>query len=54
MENRLVAARGWGWVVGVNGKGGVKRYKPPDVKSVSPGDVKYSLVIIVNNTVLRI
>ena len=33
---------------------GVERYKLQIIKKVSPGDVMYSMVTIVNNTVLYI
>lgn len=32
----------------------VRRYKFPDIKYVSHGDVLYSMVTLVNNTVLHI
>lgn len=40
----------------INGKmgEGVNRYKFPGIKRISPGDVMYSMVTIVNNTVLHI
>lgn len=42
--------RGW---VGMKLVKAVRRYKLPVVKEISPGHVMYSLVIIVNNTLLH-
>lgn len=48
-ENRLAVARGR---VGVGEMGeGVKRYRLPLIKEISPSDVLSSLMTIVNNTV---
>lgn len=54
--NRLVVARGvWvGWGCCVKWVMGVKRYKLSFIKQVSPGDVMYSMMTIVNNTVFYI
>ena len=35
------------------GGGGVKRYKFPVIKGKSHGDVRYSMVTIVSNTILH-
>ena len=45
-----MVARGRGWRVSKMGKG-VTRYKLPVIKQVSLGDVTYSMVTTVNNTV---
>ena len=39
-----------GWEGGRNGVKGVKRYRLPVIKEVSPGDVIYSMLTMVNNT----
>ena len=51
-ENSLIVARGGGrrWAKWVKG---VKRYKLPVIKQVSPGDVMYSMATIVHKTVLH-
>ena len=52
-ENKLMVARGEGkgrWAKKVQEN---KRHKLPVVKEISPGHVMYSLVIIVNNTLLH-
>lgn len=33
---------------------GAKRYKLPIIKSVSPGDVMYRMLALVDNTVLHV
>lgn len=49
-QNRPVVARGRGRGVSNTGVWGVKRHKFPVVSSISPGEVVYSMVTIVNNT----
>lgn len=56
MENRLVVARGTGlWGEGQEKQvKGVKRYILPVIKPTGHGDIRHSVVAIVNNTALRI
>lgn len=49
-ENRLMVARGGGWVKWVKG---VTRYKLPVIRSISPGAVTHSMVARVNKSVLH-
>ena len=49
-----MAARGGGWPgLGETGEGG-QRSTLPVIRQISPGDVMYSMVTTVNNTVLYI
>lgn len=40
--------------VGKMGEGGQKRFKPAAIRYISPGDVMYGMVSIVDNIVLYI
>lgn len=53
IENRLLVARGRGRVWAKLVKG-VKRYIQSSNYKISPGDVMYSMVTLVNNNVLYI
>ena len=46
-----MVARGKGWGMGKMHEG-VRRYKLPVTRYISPGDVMYSIVTIVNNNIV--
>ena len=53
IKNRLVIIRGKGQDVGEMGEGG-RKYKFPVIRYISSGGVMYSMMTVVNNTVLNI